>query len=320
MIPIRTSVEVQDVPGAVVGLIIANVAVFLVQSGLPSGLAEQFILHNALVPASYTDPELARELGLDPGNPLPLLTNIFMHVGWPHLLVNMWTLWLFGRPLEERLGTPRFILFYLASGVVASLAHLAFNLDSPVPALGASGAIAGILGGYTLLYPWARVLVLTPVLFFPAVFALPAAVYTALWFVFQLLPGLTELFAPQHAAGIAWWAHIGGFLAGLALIRLVGRPRRRAREIGPTRVGMREIGEQHPRVKTVGAQHRHLVDGPFRRWKAGLSSPRRDRWRRDTHIAPAATPAAKATPDEAFAEKPRQEDAAMAARRRGPWG
>ena len=196
MIPIRTSVEVQEIPGAVIGLIIANVVVFLVQSGLPTDLAEQFIYHNALVPARYTQPEFASELGLDPGNFLPILTNSFMHGGWLHLIVNMWTLWIFGRALEERLGAPRFVLFYLACGVIASLTHFAFNFYSPVPALGASGAIAGILGGYSLLYPRARIVLVTPVLFFPITYHLPAAVYTAIWFVIQVLQGVTELFAP----------------------------------------------------------------------------------------------------------------------------
>ncbi|MFQ5984981.1 MAG: rhomboid family intramembrane serine protease, partial [Alphaproteobacteria bacterium] len=252
MIPIRTSVKVDEIPGAVVGLIIANVAVFLVQSGLPAELREDFILHNALVPARYTQPDVAGELGLDPGNFLPLLTNTFMHVGWLHLIVNMWTLWLFGRPLEERLGAVRFVLMYLVCGAIASLAHLAFNLYSPVPALGASGAVAGILGAYTLLYPRARVVLVTLVLFFPTVFSLPAAVYTAIWFVLQLLQGVAELVVPEHTAGIAWWAHIGGFVAGLALIGVVGTRRREARAIGPARGQTREVGVQLSGVRTVG--------------------------------------------------------------------
>ena len=252
MIPIRTSVEVREIPGTVVGLIVANLVVFLVQEGLPADMAKQFILHNALVPARYTDPDLARELGLGPHNFLPLLTSSFMHVGWAHLVVNMWTLWLFGRALEERLGTLRFILLYLACGLVAGLAHFAFNLDSSVPALGASGAIAGVVGGYTLVHPLARVAVLTPVLFFPVVFHLPAVVYTALWFAFQFISGIAESAAPGDTGGIAWWAHIGGFVAGLALVRLVGSKRHRTREIGAPRTSVREIGVPRPRVVKIG--------------------------------------------------------------------
>ena len=258
MIPVRTSVEVDEMPGAVIGLIIANVAVFLVQSGLPESLAEAFIYQNALVPARYTQPGFADQLGLDRGNYLPLLTNTFMHAGWLHLIVNMWTLWLFGRPLEERVGAPRFVVFYLVCGAVASLAHFLFNLDSAVPALGASGAVAGILGGYTLLYPRAKVVLLTPVLFFPVAVPLPAVVYTALWFVIQIVGGIAAFAAPQDAGGIAWWAHIGGFLAGLALIRPVGAPRRTARRVGASRGHVREIGVQRVGMMRVGPQRRRL--------------------------------------------------------------
>ena len=293
MIPIRTSVDVRGVPGAVIGLIIANVVVFLVQSGLPADLAKQFIHYNALVPGRYTDPEVARQLGLDPGNFLPFLTNTFMHVGWLHLIVNMWTLWLFGRPLEQRLGAPRFILLYLACGAVASLAHFAFNFYSPIPALGASGAIAGLLGGYTLLYPRAQIVLITPVLFFPVTYRLTAMAYTTLWFVFQLLPGLAELFAPEHTGGIAWWAHIGGFVAGLALIRLVGTQRRREREVGSAPAGMREIGAQRPRIVRVAPQ-------PLRHPRSANAFDRLTRMvpapaPADTQSVPHASPAAEAS-------------------------
>ncbi len=319
MIPIRTSVQVEEIPGAVVGLIIANVAVFLVQVGLPAELREEFILHNALVPARYTDPELARELALDPGNFLPLLTNGFMHVGWLHLIVNMWTLWLFGRALEERLGAVRFVLLYLVCGAIANLAHLAFNLSSPVPALGASGAIAGVLGGYTLLYPRAKIGLLTLVLFFPTVFELPAVAYTGIWFVFQLVPGIAELFIPEPTAGIAWWAHIGGFVAGLAVVRPIGTPRRKVRMVGPPRGQVREIGVQISRVRTVGPKRPRirLVGTP--RLGTGrlptLPRPRR----------PAEPPRPRSRPTETvrtsvpITETPAETGATTSTRRRGPW-
>ncbi len=329
MIPVRTSIEVQEIPGTVIGLIIANVAVFLVQSGLPADLAEQFIQHNALVPARYTQPDFARQQGLDPGNYLPLLTNTFMHAGWLHLLVNMWTLWLFGRPLEERLGAVRFVLFYLVSGAIASLAHFAFNLNSPLPALGASGAIAGILGGYTLLYPRARVFVLAPVLFFPIVFRLPAVAYTAIWFVFQLVSGVAGLFAPEPTAGIAWWAHIGGFVAGLALIMVIGVPRRRTREIGQAPVGMREIGGQRSRVLKVGPERRRirLIGAYARRKEKPAAAPSRSMpgtlppTGAETMAAGQweAAAAPEAGPDEAFIDTSHETVARTGARRRGPW-
>jgi hypothetical protein len=181
-----------------------------------------------------------------------------MHAGLLHLLVNMWTLWLFGRALEERLGALRFIAFYLLCGALASVAHLAFNLESQVPALGASGAIAGVLGGYTLLHPRARIILVTPVLVFPITYRLPAAVYTAMWLVFQVGGGLADLAAPQDAGGIAWWAHVGGFLSGLLLILLMGRLRRQARHIGVPRERQREIGVPRARVVRVGPNRRRV--------------------------------------------------------------
>ncbi len=262
MIPIRTSVVVDEVPAAVLGLIIANVAVFVLQSGLPGELVEAFILHNALVPARYTRPDFAREMGLDPGNVLPLVTNTFMHAGWLHLIVNMWTLWLFGRPLEERLGAPRFVVFYLLCGALASAVHFAFNFNSEVPALGASGAVAGVLGGYTLFYPRARVMFLTPVLFFPVAIPVPAIVYTGIWFAIQLAQGVAGLADPVEAGGIAWWAHVGGFLAGLAAVKLVGAPGRPARRVGGQRESVREFGVPRVGVVRVGP-HRGPIEMAF---------------------------------------------------------
>ncbi len=205
-------------------LIVANIAVFFIQLGLPGDAAIEFLYTYALVPAVYGQPDLARQVGLDPDNYLPLLTNTFMHAGYLHLIVNMWTLWLFGAPLEGRLGRWRFLGFYLLCGAVGSLGHLAFNLDSRIPALGASGAIAGVLGGYTWLFPRARVAVVQPIFFFPLVLHLPAVFYTGLWFAVQVFQGTAQLSAAQGGAmgGIAWWAHIGGFLAGLAAVMVFG--------------------------------------------------------------------------------------------------
>ena len=220
------------------------------------------------MPARYTKPAFAREHGLDPTNLWPLLTNTFMHGGWLHLIVNMWTLWLFGGPLEARLGTARFLGLYLVCGAFASLAHLAFNLGSTVPALGASGAVAGVLGGFALSYPRAKVHLLTLVLFFPATWRLPAVAYTAIWFLFQIVPAILALATPaaESAGGIAWWAHIGGFVAGIGLTAIIGTPKRAARmigeprpqrlEIGPQRVGAVRVGQGRPRFGSIGTGRR----------------------------------------------------------------
>ncbi len=251
MIPIRTSVEIDEVPAAVLALLFANVAMFLVLVGLPEAPRDIFIETYALVPERYS-----ASAALGPGNILRLVTNSFLHAGWFHLIVNMWTLWLFGRPLEQAIGTARFLLFYLACGAAASLAHLVFNLGSPIPVVGASGAIAGVLGGFTLIHPRARIMLLAPVLFFPVIFQWRAAWYTAFWIAIQIVQGVVDTASEGPGAGIAWWAHVGGFLAGLALIRFAAARRRGARTIGVRRAAQLEFGGQRERVIRVGTTRR----------------------------------------------------------------
>jgi len=154
---------------------------------------------------------------------------MFLHGGWLHLIMNMWTLWLFGPTIEDRLGRGSYLAFYLACGVAAAVAHVVFNPSSTVPALGASGAIAGVLGCYLRLFPWARVIVLVPVLFLPLFFEVPAFLFIGLWFLIQVLQGTAELLTASTGAGVAWWAHVGGFVAGLALGPLLLRSERRYR-------------------------------------------------------------------------------------------
>jgi len=226
MIPYRTTAPCHASPVVTMTLIVINIGVFFLQKGLQPQDAVAFIYTYALVPAVYGNPNMARQAGLDPTNLLPFVTNTFMHGGYLHLIVNMWTLWLFGLPVEDRLGPWRFLLFYLACGTAGSVGHLVFNLNSAVPALGASGAIAGVLGGFAWLCPGAKVAVVQPIFFFPLIFRLPALVFTAIWFLFQLVPGIAALSAAATGGSIAWWAHIGGFIAGL-LIAMKIRPRGR---------------------------------------------------------------------------------------------
>lgn len=277
MIPIGTSVPLRDISAAVIALIFANVLMFLVQSGLPGELAAQFIAHNALIPARYFDPDFAAAHGLVRHNYWPLLTNQFMHAGWLHLIVNMWTLWVIGRPLEQRIGPFRFILFYLACGLIADAAHIASDRFSIIPALGASGAIAGILGGYAILFPRSKVHLITPVLFFPVTYRLPAVVFVAIWFGFQVLQGVGELFLPAGRAGIAWWAHIGGFIAGLILVRAIGPTRQRVRDIdiAPAAVGAR--GADQAGARTIGRERgrNRVIGTASRRNRTAKSSSRR---------------------------------------------
>lgn len=227
-------------PIVTMGLILANIAVFLYQLDLPGPQETVFIYTYALVPAVLTNPELARHVGLDPYNYWPLITNTFMHGGFLHLIFNMWTLWLFGLPVEGRLKPWRFLLFYLACGAFGSIGHLTFNLDSTVPALGASGAIAGLLGGYSRLFPRAKVTLVFPIIIIPVIFSVPALIYTGVWFALQVWQGTGELqFGAATGGGIAWWAHIGGFLAGLLLVGFFHGPRGRPRRPLPSGVSLR---------------------------------------------------------------------------------
>ncbi|HRK96748.1 MAG TPA: rhomboid family intramembrane serine protease, partial [Rhodospirillales bacterium] len=167
MIPFRTTAPCHRSPVVSVSLIFLNIAVFFYQEGLGEQAEYAFITTFALIPAVYGSPAAARDAGLDPGNLLPLISNTFLHGGYLHLIVNMWTLWLFGLPVEDRLGPFRFSALYLCCGAAGSLAHLAFNLSSQVPALGASGAIAGVLGAFVWIYPRAKVAAVVPIIVIP---------------------------------------------------------------------------------------------------------------------------------------------------------
>jgi membrane associated rhomboid family serine protease len=227
MFPVENSVPLRYPPIVTWALIAANCAVFLFEANLSEPELEQFLLRFALIPARYFEPELFG--GAAAADYLPFATNMFLHGGWLHLILNMWTLWLFGRAIEDRLGPGRYIAFYLACGVLASATHAVFNPISTVPALGASGAIAGVLGCYMRMFPLARVVVLVPILFFPFFFEVPGIVFAGLWLLLQVLQGTAELFSPSVGGGVAWWAHVGGFVGGFLLTPLLRRSRRRYR-------------------------------------------------------------------------------------------
>jgi membrane associated rhomboid family serine protease len=160
---------------------------------------------------------------------IPMFTSMFMHAGWLHLIGNMWTLHIFGDNVEDVLGGGLFLVFYLTCGLAALMAHILFAGSSATPLVGASGAIAGVMGAYFTLFPGARVLTLVPIFIIFTVIELPAYVFLGLWFVLQFFQGAFTIVGPAAAGGVAWWAHVGGFMAGVALIRVWnrGRPVRR---------------------------------------------------------------------------------------------
>ncbi|MBI5708760.1 MAG: rhomboid family intramembrane serine protease [Candidatus Eisenbacteria bacterium] len=218
----------RDNPSATVpfvsrALIALSAAVFLYQALLGPDL-RAFVYGWGLVPVRLT---LALRFHEEPvaAAGLTLLTSMFLHGGWSHLIGNMWYLWIFGDNVEDRLGHVRFLLFYLASGVVAGLLHFLTHSASELPTVGASGAIAGVLGAYTVAFPRARVVTLIPLFPFFQIVALPAFLVLGLWFVLQFVLGLGAL-GGSTGGGIAWWAHIGGFAFGWLAMRLLGGSRR----------------------------------------------------------------------------------------------
>jgi membrane associated rhomboid family serine protease len=227
MFPIANAIRLRYPPVATWALIAANCIVFLYEINLSQSQLDQFLSQFALVPARYFDPVFA-----DGATPsllayLPFVSNMFLHAGWFHLIVNMWTLWLFGSVVEDQLGSGRYLLFYFACGILASIAHAIFNPTSTAPALGASGAIAGVLGCYARLFPLSRVIVVIPILFLPLFFEVPALAFIGLWFLMQVLQATSEIVTAAAGGGIAWWAHIGGFLAGISLGGFMQPSRRR---------------------------------------------------------------------------------------------
>jgi membrane associated rhomboid family serine protease len=212
MIPLRALLHRSSIPPAVLLIILANVFCFIFQISQPAYLENGFIRHYALVPD---------RLRLS-----SLVTYMFLHGGWFHLIGNMWFLWVFGSHLENAIGSARFVLFYFVCGITSGLVQLVMSLGSPVPTLGASGAIAGVMGAFLVLYPRVRVVTLIFIIIFVTTIEIPAAFMLLYWFAIQLVNGLFMASRPGEAGGVAWFAHVGGFLAGILLVRLFPVPRR----------------------------------------------------------------------------------------------
>jgi len=231
MIPLKDDVRSSSFPFVTIGLIVLNALVFLYQASIGMGserAAEAFIMEFGAVPCRVTG--ACAVPGDFPSPIATIFTSMFMHGGLFHIAGNMLYLWIFGDNVEDTLGHGRFLLFYLLSGVAAALAQIVMNPDSRVPMVGASGAVSGVLGAYLLLFPYARVLVLLIFGFFVRMVRWPATIVLGFWIVVQFLNGLitVSLAAGGAGGGTAWFAHIGGFLAGIVLLFLM-RPRQTGR-------------------------------------------------------------------------------------------
>ncbi len=247
MIPIRDAIRSKNFPVVNVIIIGLNIVVFLGELLQGSGLKEVFYVYG-IVPVRYSNPELAAHF-TNFKQYLPFLTSMFLHGGFLHIIMNMWFLYIFGDNIEDRLGHIRYLGFYLFCGVAAGLVHLFTNWNSTVPTIGASGAISGVMGAYLLLYPRSRILTLIPIFFFFQFVEIPAFIFLGFWFFLQLFSaGLT----PGNVGGIAFWAHIGGFVAGLIFIRIFDAIPR----TGLSRILQQHTGRQTtPRIQTISPRY-----------------------------------------------------------------
>ena len=215
MIPIRDAIRSKHFPVVNILIIGLNIIVFLWELIQGPYLKESLFLFG-IVPIRYSDPGLSTHF--TPFQQfLPFLTSMFLHGGFLHILANMWFLYIFGDNIEDRLGHIRYLIFYIFCGVASGLVHLFTNWDSKIPTIGASGAISGIMGAYLLLYPHSRILTLIPIFFFFQFVELPAFIFLGYWLLLQLF---SASLTPSNVGGIAFWAHIGGFISGLILIKL----------------------------------------------------------------------------------------------------
>lgn len=214
MIPLRDVIPSRTFPLFTIAFIVFNSVAFLFEISLPERALEAFLNAYGVVPARFSW--------------LTVLTSMFLHGGWLHFLGNMLYLWIFGDNVEDRLGHRRFVLFYLFCGTAAALAHVFMNPNSVIPTIGASGAIAGVMGAYFILYPHSRVLALIPLFIFWEIIEVPAILFLGIWFLMQFFSGVGSIAtdAGVQTGGVAFWAHVAGFLAGVASVFALRKPTR----------------------------------------------------------------------------------------------
>ena len=213
MIPLRDVIPSRTTPYITITIIALNAIAWLFEISLPHDALNEFLTIYGVVPAYFAWPTL--------------ITSMFLHGGWMHVIGNMWYLWIFGDNVEDRVGHGRFIVFYLLCGIAAAAGQVVVDPNSTLPVIGASGAIAGVMGAYIVLYPHSRILMLFPFPFF--LYELPALFFLGFWFLMQFLSGvgaLREIGAGDMSGGVAFWAHIAGFIVGFVLIRVMRRPER----------------------------------------------------------------------------------------------
>jgi hypothetical protein len=215
MIPLRDTTPTRNYPVVNTAIIGINVVVYFIQL-LQGPEFNRFIYIYGLVPARYSIPQIA-EYFTTGQQVFSLVSFMFLHGSFWHILGNMWSLYIFGDNVEDRLGPIRYALFYLLCGIASGLSHLALNLQSNLPTIGASGAIAGVMGAYFILHPRSKILTLIPIFFIPYFLDIPAYVFLGLWFLLQFINAAGS---QGTVGGVAWWAHIGGFVFGMLFLKL----------------------------------------------------------------------------------------------------
>ncbi len=219
MFPVQDSIRSRTFPLVNWLIIIANIVVFVfVELPLAPAQLDQLIFRYGLIPNQL--------FPFQPQGVLSIFTSMFLHGGWAHLISNLWALYLFGDNVEDRMGQGRYLIFYLLGGVAAVLVQTWTEPTARVPMIGASGAIAAVLGAYLVLFPSSRVTTIVPVFFLPWFLEIPAVIYLVLWFALQFFNGLLALETTTALAGVAYWAHIGGFVFGLLMVKFFTYRRR----------------------------------------------------------------------------------------------
>lgn len=260
MFPLRDDIQSRSTPVVNYVMIAACVLVFVLQQNDPHGLVDRYgmiparvsapnkeivVQRQQLVRTPFGVQRVVTEEAIPPSAFHPyttVLSCVFLHGSLMHLLGNVWFLYIFGDNVEDRFGKAGYLIFYLGAGIAASLTHFGFQTQSPVPTIGASGAVAGVMGAYMYLYPQARVTTLIPILFILQLIVVPAPLFLGIWFVIQLWQGSFSM-GGAEAAGVAWWAHAGGFAFGYVIAYIMGRgkfeQRPRIRVVVPRQDGWR---------------------------------------------------------------------------------
>lgn len=228
MIPLHDTIPSRSFPIVNWLLILINSSVFLAEVFvLDSRQSETMIYQYGLVPDNIRLSGISSIYELRVSIFRPFFTNMFLHGGWGHLIANMWILFIFGDNVEDRMGKVKYFLFYILCGLIASLTHFILHRNSGVPAIGASGAISGIMAAYMVMFPKSTIISLVPIFIIPLFLPIPAIIYIGIWFLIQLLSGTTSLMLSDSASGIAFWAHIGGFIGGLLIYRYFDSSKRK---------------------------------------------------------------------------------------------